>query len=241
MAVGDFLFGSKPKVSTQSLGTLTPEQEQLFREFLGQLEVTPSTAGLERTSLAGLEQQAMNLVGGGPSGAETTADQTLQRQLTQGPAEFDAFFQSAIQDPLVRQFNEEILPQISRKFAPSGFFSSERLRADDRAREDLIQNLVSARAATGFDAFQQAQQNQLTALGLVPGLEGLRFDELEQLEALFGVGSGTGSQRLGLMLAALGIPMKENIATVSPGSSGFLGGIAGGIGEGLGDLLGSLF
>jgi len=239
MAIGDFLFGSKPKTTTSSLETLTPEQKALFESYLTQLQQTPSTSALQSTSLAGLEQYATNLVGGqGAGGAGGAAGSTLQDILTSGPADFEQYFQEAVYDPAIRQFQEETLPAISRKFAPSGFYSSERLRADERSREDLIQSLTAARAQTGYEAYQSNIENQLAALGLTPEIAGM---DLEQLGLLYGIGAEGQNQQLALMLAALGIPMKENIVTQTAGSSGFFGGLAGGIGEGLGDIIGSFF
>ena len=60
--------------------------------------------------------------------------------------DFDDFFTKTIHDPLVEQFQEETLPGITRRLAPSSFYSSDRQRADQRAQDELLTNLTRSRA-----------------------------------------------------------------------------------------------
>lgn len=206
--------------------TLTPEQKKLANEVLLPLltralrtSISPST--LESTSLAGLEEFAMQLVGGGVAGAETagTARSALEGILTQGPQDFEDFFQKTVQDPALEGFQRDIIPAIRERFAPQ-FFGGERREAEGRATEDLLTQLTRARAGLAFQTQQAGQQNILAALGLTPSLIGAeQVPQANLLTQLLGAGI-TGRQsiaseeqrRIQNALAFLGQPQIENIA-----------------------------
>ena len=79
MGIGDILFGSAPKTEKEQMETMTPEQKEqldLMLSRLGGRAAQPGISGpsaAETTSLAGLEQLAMNLVSGG-AGADLLAN-----------------------------------------------------------------------------------------------------------------------------------------------------------------------
>lgn len=259
----DFLFGSAPSTKFTVKPTVTPEQAASYSKLLEELggaggggqayggALGAPLSSLETTSLAGLEQMAMQ-----PNPLYEQGNQALSGILSGGPADFDEYFSKTVQEPLMREFEENILPGISRRFAPSGFYSSDRTRSDDLARRDLTEGLGRARADVGYQAFQADKQNKLAALGLLPSVAGARGDELtrfleagatpREAEAMnnqlkyeeFVRQQSQREDRLKALIAALGLPQFENIAVQKGGSTGALGSLAQGAGAFLGGYFG---
>ncbi len=240
--IGDFLFGESPKAKTTRTSRLLPEQENRLRDLIAALGVpdlslsgfpgrlSAPLSNLERTSLAALEKEALDLASGGAAqqtaestlsdllkgrtGREETlglSDTTLQallkgesvggtaagdtalnrllsaevgadprlRELISGePTGFEEFFEQSIQRPLLRTFEEDILPSISARSGGS-FFSSGRERLDERALQNLTEQLASARSELGFRTRESAADRSLNALRLLEditsGVEGRRL------------------------------------------------------------------
>lgn len=266
MAVGDLLLGSAPSTKFAVKPTVTPEQAAAYSQLLQQLSPgsasgTPyqgnlgaGLSSLETTSLAGLEQMAMNAAD--PNSAYQQGTNALLGIINQGPEDINDYFTKNIEDPLIKDFNEKVLPGISRRFAPSGFYSSDRLRSDDLARRDLGDSLTRARSDVSYKAYQDNMQNKLAALGLLPQSASAAQAALQQaleagatpreVEALnnqlkyeeFVRQQSQGDDRIKALIAALGIPQFENIGVSKGGSSGLLGGVASGIGSFLGGYFG---
>ncbi len=175
--VGDFLLGTKPKAKVKQKSLLSKEQQVAQGELLKSLQ-GPVLGRIEETSLEGLEQAA------------------LQRVEGPGPA-FDEFFKTSVQDPLLEDFEETILPRISRRFAPSGFHGSERQQADRFAKEDLLKSLTRSRSELAF---------------------GSRESELNQLLAIFGARGGRADQ----LQDFLRTRTTENIVKNIPGTKGLI-------------------
>jgi hypothetical protein len=235
MGIGDFLFGSSGDVEHEQLPTMSPEQLKLMNEFLLPLlqgdELTQNFAGPAGASLTALEQWAQNVFGGGVTEGGQAAQGRLTDIMNQGPQDIDNFFTETVQNPLLERFQEDILPGISRKFAPSGFYSSQRLQADQRAQEELIDSLTRSRADIGFRA-RESDLNRSAGIGST-----LLQNELGTRGQLFNLGqAGQQSQenRATLMLQALGLRPFENVTTVTPGSTGLLQEMIGGAAQGLG-------
>jgi len=70
--------------------------------------------------------------------------------------DFSNYFEESIKKPLLETFNRDVMPDISRRFSPSGFYSSQRLESEDRAREDLLDALTGSRAELGFNTREAA-------------------------------------------------------------------------------------
>lgn len=161
--IGGFLFGSGPKIKSKALPTLSPEQNDALTSLLQNLqdpnqqpELTPfegefaaPLSNLEETSLAGLEQQAVqrlegtgaqeavtNLTGiaGGDSGQFDAAAQAvpntgaqftggfdaLQNIIGAGPTDFEDFFETNVAVPERNRLFEDILPAITSGFVGQG-------------------------------------------------------------------------------------------------------------------------
>jgi hypothetical protein len=217
--------------------------KQAVVPFGGELSAGPSN--LENLSLQALEQQAMNLVtppeGGGVQGQ---ASDTLSQLLSGQPTDFDAFFRDAIESPLLRTFSEDIVPQLQARGAKN-FFSTGQENVETRAAKNLTQQLTGARSELGFKTAEAAKDRQLAALGMVDTVTGMPIRQAMQLleagrvpreieqagltreYAEFLRQQEARNTRINQILAAIGLPAMENIATVSGGSSGLLSGFLG--------------
>ena len=176
-----------------SANLFSPQQQQLFQQLM--LMLGGGAGGRQPLSLAGLEEFSRQ---------QTGADQ--------------AFLSETIDKPLTRNFQEEVLPQISRTFGQGGgFYGSERIRSQERAIQQLGQTIASGRA---------------------------RYTAGKETER-FGNALSFDQSRMQLLTQLLGIPQQENIAFQGQGQEGLeqmlmailgasAGGFAGGYGGGLG-------
>ncbi len=245
--VTDTLFGKAPKLKQGSMPTWMSGQRTLFGDLAKQIKTEIPWGGisypgrinagpnpLETTSLAGLEELAKAYYQ--PGGAGSVASDTYQRMLSGDTGDWQDYYRTNIQEPMVKDFSRDILPAISRAYAPSGFYSSQRLESENRAREDLLDALTKARSATGYQAWENAQNRALTAMGMEPPgvTAGRGFYQV-------GAGARMESQadmarqyqewirqrdeqykKANLILAALGLKPIENYSVVQPGTTGLL-------------------
>ncbi len=239
MGILDTLFGESPSTETFDLSTLTPEQQRLFREtlvpFLGRPiseagAAVPGMSALESTSLAGLEQLAKDLVSGqgAEGGLRRQATSAVGDILSQGPTDFEDFFQTTVRDPALRDFEEDVLPRIGREFGGNQFFGTERISADEAAREDLLESLTRARSDLAFRTRESDTQSRLQAAGLSSQI-GTSGD----LISLLGAGAlprnielqrlAREDKRVAQLLEALGLQAKENVVVASGGTEGIAG------------------
>lgn len=258
--ISDVLFGTGPQALITEKGLQTPEQQALLKKLLEQLGggdgVTPYkgklTAGLgdlEGLSLEALEQKILQSVQGTGVGAET--EKALIDMLKTGgaPVDFEKYYQDVIKDPAIRDFTENVLPELTRRFGSSGAFGSDRKEAEQKATEGLGRTLVGARSELAYKTGGDAKNRILQALGLSPGIQTGGVDAL--MKMMEGAGlprkieqagftadygefqrqQGDKNKRIEQILAALGIKTKENIPQNLPGTSGWVGGaISGGMG-----------
>lgn len=269
--LSSFLFGDAPKVKSKQYDLISDVQRGGLDALLARLggaratpyagEFTAPLSQGEQTSLAAIEQMALNFAS--PEGQQNfgAAGNTLRALMDfEGQtADTNAFFESNIRDPLLEQFSREILPQISRSFGGSDFFSSERQGAEGLAREDLLESLVAGKERVALDAFNRSRDRALIAAGQVPGLEGAQDSRARaQIDILEAAGLPRQIKQAGLdkeyedflrmitqdenimkLIAQLVLtPTKENTTVVKPGSSGliptFLGSFAQSAGQAIG-------
>ena len=205
MGFFDFLFGEGPSVDTQTLDTLTPEQQQALNSLLSQLsggtgrgaprrfEGDPNVeaSDLSQMSLAGLEERALALSDPNRQNDIALAStDTLLKLLdfeTQ-QAGVNEFFDTNIRDPALESFREDVLPGIGREFGGANFFGSERRTADERASEDLITQLTRSRSDINFRSDQANRDRAIQALGLAPGVDAIGRGDTEELLGLLQAG-----------------------------------------------------
>lgn len=201
----DFLFGEGPSVETQTLPTLTPQQQSSLDDLLRQLsggtergaprrfegDVNVEASELSQLSLAGLEERALALADPNREseilGAST--DTLLKLLDFEGQqAGVEDFFTTNIRDPALKSFRETVLPQIGREFGGANFFGSERQRADAEAREDLLTGLTRSRGDITFRAEQANRDRAIQALGLAPGVDAMGRADSDELLSLLQAG-----------------------------------------------------
>lgn len=198
---GEFVFGKAPSTQTDVLDTFNQDQKKLFGDLTSNLQSGDFSGAL---SLGGIESFINNAANSQFSDAA-----------------FDA--QAA---ELTKQFQQDILPGISRNFSGgNSFFSSDRQLADSRAQDELISQLVGAK--TGFlrEDEQNRRQNQLGGLGLL--LQGQTSQANLKL----------APQQL--LAQILGIQQQENVVTQFSGTEGAAAGFVGGVGQGAGAAAGA--
>ena len=209
MGIGDFLFGTKPRVETRELDLLSPEQQALLKDLLSQFtkegggafdpegfagELSAGLGGLEQTSLAALEQSALSSAD--PNNILNQAGDALKKIFATGPSDTTDFFNTNIRDPALKSFEETVLPGISRDFGGANFFSTERGEADTRAREGLLTGLTAARSDVALKSRESNLDRILRGVGLAPGLEGQKTSSLLAFLEAGGVERGVRQEAL---------------------------------------------
>ena len=263
------LFGgtktvSLPPPQITRVSTLDPQQRQLFDSLTSNLQsqpfqatpfepssgrLSPGLSNLQNTSLAGLEELALQQVGaGGAADVVSNAQGAFNEILTSGPQAIDDFFTTNVQEPLVESFTEDILPDISRRLARN-FFGSERRDIERDATEELISVLGRERSSLAFNARESDLNRRASVLpltgdlstNLLGQLAGLgdipRVVEQQQTQAELGEVNRQNEENQRLisnLLAAIGVPTEQIIGSPSAQvvqQPGILGGLLSGIGS----------
>lgn len=253
---GNQISGSPPSATNQP--TMTPEQQAALRDllsnltgrtnafspFTGQLSAGPTQG--QASSLAAMEQQALRMATAGAG-----ADATLTRLQGENGTDVSNMFEQSVANPAIKQFNEKILPEITKRYAGASAFSSDRRDTERRAAGDLSDSLASARSKMTFDATEAAKNRQLQAATAQGGLDmsretaiaGLldnlfRNNTLLQTQQQGGLDriyqeftrmQGGGEQNIKDILTALGLNTTNTV--VNPGQQGLLQGMGPGIGS----------
>lgn len=246
----DVLIGTAPTTETQQLDVRTEEQKKSLSQLLQTLSGKVADPGIsgpsaaEQTSLAGLEQLAMNLVGEGADPNAALREQgagVISDIFARGPADFEEEFRTTVQDPLLQSFQRDVLPGITRSFGGSKFFTSDRERAEGRAERSLFDTLTRERGRFAGEARREDIQAKMGGLGALESVDSTK----RLLELFSGISeAGGGVRRAEIeraggesiatrdLLGAIGTDVFENVVTQTPGTSGllqsFLGTEAGG-------------
>lgn len=274
--LSDEIFGSESEVESKQQPTLSPEQLRLLQQLLGQSGANPDLASLsqgtqpfggkmapdlsrlENTSLAALEQMALQAASPGGDPSISGARETLGRHMeedTFDEAAFDEYFGEAVAAPMLDMFKRDVLPEMTRRFSGSAAFGSDRMTAERGATQDFMKTLTGERAGQAFKTSQAGKDRSLQAAGMVPGVVGAQGNQLMQLMQAGAVPREVEGTKLSMdyqeflrqqeskrkaydrALALLGIQPHENTNIVKPGQPGLLQGVAGGVGAGVGKWL----
>lgn len=100
---------------------------------------------LQNFSAAPASQTVQSIVGGTGQYQIPTYLQTAMDALA--GALNTNYWNTAAGQEIVDDFSTNVMPAISRKFAPSGFWSSQRTQTEDIARESLMEELAAAQSA----------------------------------------------------------------------------------------------
>jgi hypothetical protein len=247
------IFGT-PEIKKKTFSTMTEQQLGQLNAFIKSLtnrgqrsfggDVSVGQSDLQGLSLEALENRVRELSDPNFQSSLDQREQDLLLKMMDFEGQnlgIDEFFQTNVQDPLVEQFTEDILPQIGRNFGGANFFSGERARADDQARDDLLTSLTRSRSQLAFDADTRNRNLALQALGLSQDRDALIAQELA---TAFGAGSeataleernvsrefeqflaesNLDDESMKLLLSAIGLPRIENVVSGGGGGSGAAG------------------
>jgi hypothetical protein len=239
---------SVPGGKAFSMGTLAPNQQNALNQLISQLSggtatsfngaLSANQSNLERTSLQALEERALNLE------SPSALNQALESYLTgaldpsRSMQDVSGYFDSNIQAPALRSFQEQVLPSIGRNFGGADFFSSERQGADQAAQRELIDSLTRSRAEIQYQEYTNAQNRALQAAGLT---NQYNQQQLQQETELYAAGQQeTQRQQAGIdreygefvrqqgakatdrqqLLESIRTPTKENMLATKSGTSG---------------------
>jgi len=134
----------------ETMGTLTPEQEQLLRQMIGYSgqyadKPSPGYEGPLSAKMSGLQGQG--LIGlQSYAGGESQNIQDMLQRFVGGEYMGDEYYETAIRDPLVETWKEEIMPELRGEYGRRGlFYGSGREASELRSAETLMDTLGRAR------------------------------------------------------------------------------------------------
>jgi len=189
---------------------------------------------------------------GGAGGLQARTVNALARALSGEPESFEEYYQRAVQEPMLEEFERTIMPAVSKKYAPSGYWSSERVRSEERTRRDLLNALTRARSELAYKARESALERRLKAASLAPELivlPGKALMSLLEAQALprkVEQAKRTAAyqewlrqqagidKRIKQMISALGLTPYETYAVAPTSRPGLLESMAPGLGTALG-------
>lgn len=243
-SLGKVFLGSEPKSENQQLSTLTPEQQQFYNQNLLPF-LTGRGFDAQMSPLEQASQQAIQAIVGqyANEGAPQTGlpntygatEQALTNALFQSPQDFNQFFDAAVLDPMLRSFQEKVLPSITRRHSLTPF-GGQRAAAESDASENLINALSQQRAQLGYQAFENAANRRNQALSVAPAIQQIPLQQfqlntaasqniLPQLVQALGAGGIQADRQAQYVMDALNAvrtPAIENVVTTKGGTQGLL-------------------
>lgn len=247
--------GSSSRSSADQMPAMTPEQQAALQQLLAQLSggrrtatpfngsLSPNMGGVNR-SLAALEQQSMDSI--------ARNDETrgrLEGIADDSGTDIEAMFRDSVQNPLMKQFKEEIIPETTRRFGGMKAYGSDRQAMEGRDVNNLAGQLASSKSKLLFDATEARKNRALQATGMMPGLDmnnmsfirdllsghmagaGLEQGGIDRRYADLVRGDDAENTRIQQLLAALGMSTSNTV--VRPGTPSFLNSAAPGAGNAL--------
>ena len=131
------------------------------------------------------------------------------------PQDMQQDFQTGIVDPMMQQYQQQMLPAIQQRFADAGAGSSSAL---NQALAASAQDMTTQMGGHYMNFLQQQQANRLGALSGLSGLAGQRTFEplIHQRKGILGPLIGAAGQiGAGMMMSSRDV--KENIEEYSEG------------------------
>lgn len=228
-----FIFGEGPSTEIGRTSVWEGWQHQLgdfLSSLLGPDAEWPSigATGIEQMSLVGLQGMF------GPEGIFAQQQQTMRGMMEGGkPGVFDASYQEDIVDPMMKTFQQDVLPGLRAEMAPA-YWGSQRLGQEEAATEDLLDSLVGQRTGLRESALDRAMT--ASQVGMSPILQAM------QMASQMSLGPemreyGMFTDRLQMILAALGLEPYSPYAISQGGTEGALSGVLSGLASGAGKAM----
>lgn len=244
------LSPEQQKALDQLLAQLTGGASPLTQQYGGQLTAPQNLA--QMASLTALENASQAMVPGAPGSPTDTSASALKDVIQAGPQDLTDYFQKSIAAPLMQQFTQQVMPATEGRFAGQGVYGSDFMKQQGIDVGNLGTAMSSALSDAVTKSLQAQQANKIQAALGLSNVGATGINDILGIQA----GAGTAQQfaqspltaayqqflqgqqgqqaNINAILNALGIKTKETIATVTPGTSGLMGGIGQGLGTGLG-------
>ena len=234
--IGDFLFGEGPSASQppgaqpKKVTTWEPEQMDMFKNLLGIMGVGPGSplstgfAGgyspLEQSSIGMLEKYMSNI--GGFDSPELKPSGT--------PFDTSQYFEQIIKKPLMKTWEEEVMPTIGGEFGKRGlFYGSGRREAELESAESLMNILSTGKIETEKMGREMGIAERGMNLQEMLGVGGLELEQrgmgLQEILGAGGMASQMGALPFQRIMQMLGINPYQYITpttVVDPGQEGLL-------------------
>lgn len=250
--VEQFFTGTKPDLNI--FNNLDPQQQQLLNQLITKLsnppagytgDLTAPTNQLQQTSLAAMEQAAMNAAS--PNSGAAASTSALKNILDAQPQDLTSYFKSAFVDPAMQTFNQDVMPALEGKFKGLAGYGSDFAQASGRAAANTMTGIGASEADAIQKALQSQTQNKIGAATALSGVTGANTTNLLNLQAGGAAGQATdqapltaaynefqrqqaaGQTNIQDLLKLLGV--QTTTPVVVPGTAGFLQGAAGGVGS----------
>lgn len=187
--ITDSLFGSAPEANTESVATMTPEQQAFLKKLLAELTPQignvssqgtysgPFTAplnNLQSLSLDSIENLSKEM---GSSTSYINAMGALDKMTaTGGKQDITDVFQNSIVNPAMKNFTEKVMPGVIGNFGGMGAYGSDKQKQSQIAMRNLNDSVLAAGSDLAFKAGDSANKNILSALGLTPAMTNIPMD-----------------------------------------------------------------
>jgi hypothetical protein len=144
-----------------ALRRLVPNLETAYAESPG-LDYFPGASQGTLQSLSSLEELSKGFNTQGGVGDVGKSARGALLSIIGGPGsdrtQGNAYFKSAVTDPLLETFTEDVIPGINRANLRSGFYGSQRVDQQTLANEQLTEEIARARAAMLLEGVGLANQ-----------------------------------------------------------------------------------
>lgn len=175
------LNAPKNNVQTGALQGMEGVMSNLDRNtqaYQGQL--SPGNNNLQNVSLTALEQMALG------NASNNAANQSSIKALTDftnaGPVDINDYFNSSVQDPMLRDFQNKVLPQLTQRFSGQAGFGSDRMRQEQLVTNDMMNILANSRTNMAFNAQNQANTNKMQAAIALPGVTSAGINDMLNMQ-----------------------------------------------------------
>lgn len=197
--LSDLFLGTKPKLRTGTVNTLSPEQQAMLGQLLSSLGLSPEDMGLLQdieqsnidftspaTDVGRAADELLQILINSPENIKRTPEQeqAMKRlvEILNAPEQDIEDFLGKYETQATMDLTETALPQLDRKFA-NRYFSSDRAKQEERLLENFGIDLATIRANMGMQARSERVRNALAAAGLIDQSSGSMFDRALQAAA----------------------------------------------------------
>lgn len=200
--------GSKNQTTTTQV-QIPDEVKPLLSQYMQQSQAlsqgSPNNA-MMRSGAGDMWGQAQNAYGGIDAARQGLMGVASGQGYNQNPY-FDQTVNKAMDD-ITRNYNEAVMPGTNANFARAGAFGgSAWQQANERNQRGLGEALGNTANSMRSGNYQAERQNQMQALGLLPGVSTAGMGVAQNLYGMGQQVQGEGAQQLGILGNAINVGM----------------------------------